>query len=77
MIYPIISRQQYEADRNVVPFRPRAVTLDEAEQRAIFLLKREAEHTRHTDVWQMCAKQLAQSKNAAIACEARRLMAQP
>lgn len=53
----------------------RAVPVNEAETRALFLAKQSASYLRDTETWQRCVEQLQQSQNAAVQVEARRLMA--
>lgn len=52
----------------------RAVSRQEAEERALFLAKHEVSVIRDTPVWQLTVEQLARSSNAAIATEAARLL---
>lgn len=79
-VTPIVSAQQYAHDRanEGIPSW-RGVPRDVAEQRSLFLVK-EADNLGlglRTPTTVLVLEQLARSSNAAVANEARRLMAQP
>jgi hypothetical protein len=70
-MYPTVTAQQYAADR--FPIKSRAVTTEQAEERGLFLARKGAMLGAYSPAWHEVVRRLAQSSNAAIANEARRL----
>ena len=68
-MYPIISNEQYEADRRAI----RAFPVEMVETRALFYARMEADGMHDSEIWRRCVDQLTRSSNPAIANEARRL----
>ncbi len=69
-IIPIISHAQYCAERS-----PRHIAIEQVEERGLFMCKEAINMGGRSDALRLVLRQLAGSKNPAIATEAKRLQA--